>query len=317
MSEICASITVSQELYNNHVEPHGISNCLNVSLMKEIIRKYNNTVIDFLKIMIHSAIINEIGKTKNVIRCGLNTITHTFHLVFHLTQNINTTYDLCQKACYYYLEYIEQMNEFAVDIVQSETRNNQIDLHHEYVQNFNNNDAIMFVYNKTINGIRSTQSTSVGEVIQNNKNVTSTQNSTTYIFLKNMSSIAHIILNWQYVELSTEQRLVVCQTHLYKYISLLLLHNTTESSNVYETVLYPITSIEYIQSKLKMDFNKYNDFLDEYYKHIKKLQKHNLLPSESELCNHRFQLLYDKDSKCMDIFMTKSTKYFVKYIFPE
>ena len=182
---------------------------------KEIIRKYNCIVIEYLTMMMNSDLIKEIGKTKPVIFCGLSAVIHTFKLVFHFTQNITTTYQLCQKACNHYLEYIEQMNEVTFDTTKladckpsnvldcSEPANHVVGLNHEYIQQFNNNDVIMYVYNKTINNVHLNRI--VGENTENNINSASS------VILRNVCEITNVLLNWQNTELTIDQRFIICQ----------------------------------------------------------------------------------------------------------
>ena len=70
---------------------------------------------------------------KYVISHGLTTIGHVFQNLYMYTNNIELTFFHCQKAIYYYIEFIGQIG----------------DDHHSFLQ-LNSKDATLFVYKKTI-----------------------------------------------------------------------------------------------------------------------------------------------------------------------
>jgi hypothetical protein len=269
---------------------HAI-NSLNHSLhIKELIRKYNGVVTEYFTIMIQSKIVGEMEDKHNIFFIGLNTIMHTFKLIFQLTCNINTTYQLCQKACYYYLEYIEQTieNDTTTNLVSElnqETKRCKIN---------NHNDVVIFVYNKTINGIRPS-----GRICSVDGIITTAQLSEASTeqlrFLKNLSFITNTLINWNNLELSPEQRLIMCQKYLTKYLTLFSSCLDNISTNL-NTTLSPMAYIKLVQSKVQMNYEKYDEFIYEYYKKSKNLQMNNLFPSESELFNIGYNLFYKQTS---------------------
>jgi hypothetical protein len=316
-------------MLNYHIESntdvHAIHS-LNHSLQKkELIRKYNGIVTEYFTIMIQSKIIGEMEDKHNIFFVGLNTIIHTFKLIYYLTFNTNTTYHLCQKACYYYLEYIEQTieNDKTINLVSELNQETKRCTIH------NHNDVVIFVYNKTINGIRSTGRNIMTEqqcevsgrrhnvALRSNEvvepeYVTLVKHSEYLHFFKNLSSVTHTLMNWNNLELSPGQRLIICQKYLTKYLTLF---SSCFDENVppLNTTLSPTECIKLVQSKIPMNYEKYDEFIHEYYKKSKNLQMNNLFPSDSELFNIGFHLFYKQTPDYNEFY--KSTKTFVKQLF--
>jgi len=270
---------------------------------KDLFRKFNNIVIEYLTIMTQSAIIMEIEKTKSIVQIGLNAVIHTFKLIFHLTQNINTTYRHCQKACYYYLEYIEQLNRATADVtnISDCTSNCEDDSAHNLNVAINSNNVVTFVYNKTINSIRS-ESAKIVNRSDTNSNI-----------LTQVSYITNVLLNWENTSLTTVMQLNLCQNYLLKYI--LLFTSECSANGIDESIsLTPIACLELVQSKIPMNFDKYEEFVSIFYKQIHKLQKENLYPSDTDLHNNCTELFYNLNVNYSEIFMTKPVKQFIKLL---
>ena len=70
---------------------------------------------------------------KFIVIRGIETITHVFNTILHYTKNLEITYLHCQKAYYYYTEFICQISEDQNVFLQLSSK-----------------DAIMYVYKKTI-----------------------------------------------------------------------------------------------------------------------------------------------------------------------
>jgi len=68
-----------------------------------------------------------------ILKNGLNTLNHIFNIILLFTNNIDLTYFHCQKAYYYYVEFISQIS----------------DDNHSFLQ-LNSIDATLFVYKKTL-----------------------------------------------------------------------------------------------------------------------------------------------------------------------
>jgi hypothetical protein len=193
------------------------------------------------------------------IQLGLNVLNHVFRIIRQLSKNqIDIAAAYSKKAGYYYLEYIEQMK----------TSEN----------NLNVLDAVSFVYSKTISQYRE----------ENQLDEPAT------ISMVDIEPISNIILNWANSKINIEQRMLICQNHVSKYIHL-------------ENIEPYLELIKNVQTKIPMTFDKYAEFLEEFYKIVKKQPEIELLDRRDKTMN-----LFSKEY--IEIYESKSMKQFVKWI---
>ena len=99
----------------------------------EIFSKYINTINDYLNQCHDNINIQNIKYFKYIINQGVKTISNVFLMIYLYTNNLSLTLFHCQKAIYYYIEFIGQIG----------------DDNHSFLQ-LNSKDATLFVYKKTI-----------------------------------------------------------------------------------------------------------------------------------------------------------------------
>lgn len=101
---------------------------------KEIIKTYTEIIIEFIKFVFENIETKNANNYSNfMIFRGLDTITHVFHNLLYHTKNLVLTSIHTQKSFYFYLEFIEQINQEQHIFLQLSSR-----------------DATMYVYKKTI-----------------------------------------------------------------------------------------------------------------------------------------------------------------------
>jgi hypothetical protein len=98
----------------------------------EIIKKYLILVVEYFKFIFSQ---NISLKIENLIK-GFETITHVYLNILYYTKNIDVTYYHSEKAYYYFLEYVEQINNDENAYLQLTSK-----------------DAIIYVYKKTLSNI--------------------------------------------------------------------------------------------------------------------------------------------------------------------
>jgi hypothetical protein len=125
----------------------------------------------------------------NIIYIGLNTVIHIFRITFMKYKNIEITSHYCRQGFLYYLEYINQISNI------------------ELQNTLNINDAITFVYSKTL----TEKSESIISNIEINEKITN--------IVTNLSNIVNGILLWK-IDLPNEKRLEIINLQLPKYLSL-------------------------------------------------------------------------------------------------
>jgi hypothetical protein len=100
---------------------------------EEVIDKYISLVNEFLKFILEKIKIKNKNYSKFIIIRGYETITNIFNIILYCTKNLDLTIYHCQKAYYYYVEFIEQISNVDHILLQ-----------------LNSRDALMYVYKKTI-----------------------------------------------------------------------------------------------------------------------------------------------------------------------
>jgi len=98
----------------------------------ELIKMLLNIIYEYLDNMQNSEFFMKLENNIFLLSIGFRMMIHIFQLNYIHSKNINDVYFNCQKAYYYYLEYLEQM--YSTNMCQ--------DLNHL--------DAMLFVYSKTL-----------------------------------------------------------------------------------------------------------------------------------------------------------------------
>lgn len=107
--------------YNNTIELNEKKYCiLYIQLLKRFVVYFNESIS-----------VNTLDNIDYILINGFNMLKHVFTQLLLYTKNIDLTYYHSQKAYYYYIEFISQLNE-------------------NLFLNLNSKDALLFVYRKTI-----------------------------------------------------------------------------------------------------------------------------------------------------------------------
>jgi hypothetical protein len=99
----------------------------------EVIDKYILLLNEFLKYILEKIKINNNNYSKFIIIRGYETLTNIFNIILYCTKNLDLTIYHCQKAYYYYVEFIEQISNVDHALLQ-----------------LNSRDATTYVYKKTL-----------------------------------------------------------------------------------------------------------------------------------------------------------------------
>ena len=100
---------------------------------KEVVDKYLEVIIEYIKCIFENIKIKKTTISKYIMIRGLDTITHVFRFLLLYSKNLNMTFYNTQRAFYYYIEFIDQISEEEISYLK-----------------LNSNDAILYVYKKTI-----------------------------------------------------------------------------------------------------------------------------------------------------------------------
>jgi len=99
----------------------------------DIFSKYILLINEYINHFIENIYTEDKKYFEYILQKGINTINHVFKILLLYTKNIDTVYHNCQKSYIYYIEFIGQIGQES----------------HSFLQ-LNSNDAMLFVYKKTI-----------------------------------------------------------------------------------------------------------------------------------------------------------------------
>lgn len=99
----------------------------------DIIDKISQLLMDYFKFIIENIKLKKTNFSRFIITRGLDTIINVFNHILFYTKNLDVTYFHCQKAFYFYVEFVGQISEDEKMFLQLSSR-----------------DAATYVYKKTI-----------------------------------------------------------------------------------------------------------------------------------------------------------------------
>ena len=96
----------------------------------DIYNKFTSIINEFILHMLDN---NKSENVENELYEGIKTLTHVFKFLILYTKNLDLTIYHCQRAFYFFIEFMDQMNDESHSFLQLTIK-----------------DAILFVYKKTI-----------------------------------------------------------------------------------------------------------------------------------------------------------------------
>jgi len=99
----------------------------------DVVEKVSRLFIDYFKFITENIKLKKSSFSRFIISRGLDTIIHVFNHILFYTKNLDVTYFHCQKAFYFYIEFVGQISEDEKMFLQLSSR-----------------DASTYVYKKTI-----------------------------------------------------------------------------------------------------------------------------------------------------------------------
>ena len=115
--------------------------------ISDVVCKFSELIVDYFKLITENVKFKKTNFSRFIITRGLSTITSVFNYILLYTKNLDLTYFHCQKAFYFYVEFVGQISEDEKMILQLSSR-----------------DATTYVYKKTIFEISN-------ELKKNNENI--------------------------------------------------------------------------------------------------------------------------------------------------
>lgn len=123
-------------------------------LLQDILTKFLTIIIGYFNIITEKIMIKNKQYFIFILIRGLETIIHVFQTIFYYTKNLDLTFYHCQKAYYFYIEFIEQISDDNITFLQLTSR-----------------DAVLFVYKKTIYDLNNEYKKNINEPSEEDKNL--------------------------------------------------------------------------------------------------------------------------------------------------
>ena len=252
-----------------------------------IISKYTNVMREFFKLMNQSEILKNSANPNPSLYIGMNAIHRVFEFTLLKTKSVDNAYYYSQKSYYIFLEYMEQINKS------------------DLTQNLNHMDAILFVYKKTIydihDGETKNSSNTVSNIMSLNDDKMNYDDKQMKKILYQISVFSKIVFFWENDAINFEQRVAIANNHLERF---LLRIDSIDLINSY---------LEMIQQKVSMDYNKYNELLEELIERFEKTKKNNILKEmdKDEIFLTKF---YVEEDVFFEKFNEGTTKDLVKWM---
>jgi hypothetical protein len=101
--------------------------------ISDVAKKISELFIDYFKFIVENVKLKKTNFSRFIITRGLDTIINVFNHILFYTKNIDVTYFHCQKAFYFYVEFVGQISQDEKMFLQLSSR-----------------DASTYVYKKTI-----------------------------------------------------------------------------------------------------------------------------------------------------------------------
>ena len=236
---------------------------------KELIDRYEAVLYDYLVVMNSSETLKTMDCQKYAIQLGLTAITHIYKLAFCFTKNVSTSADYCQKGIYCFIEYIEQTYKLGyVNAAGSPIP-------------FDFMDAILFIYDKTISELRSSDGNDLDEhsgsssAFTNILSVSQLHQAQGDDYLQCKSAldqfgrVASILLWFNNPTFSLIDQMDIVDTHLIDFLTYTV-DNSNLSPSTDDIFLFIETAQETIAA---FDKREYMDFLVAIKKQLKKQSK--------------------------------------------
>jgi hypothetical protein len=128
--------------------------------VSEILNKFVNILIEYMRFISEKIMMKNKKYYCFIFERGVETLMHVFSVIFYYTKNLDLTFYHTQKACYFYVEFIEQISDDNVTFLQLSSR-----------------DATLFVYKKTIFDINNEYKKNIQEPTEEEKIILSKINS--------------------------------------------------------------------------------------------------------------------------------------------
>jgi len=251
----------------------------------QILDTYSKLINEYFGLLNESEIMKEMNFPISSVYIGANAIHRVFEIILMKTKSIEKTYYYCQRAYYYYLEYIEQIYRANLS------------------QNLNHMDIILFVYKKTIydtyDGDDNDNSHTLSNIMTlNNETLAFDEKELRKILLRIAKTI-NVIFHWENTTIEFHERKAISNNYLNRYLHKI---DAIDSSLQY---------LEVIQEKMDTEYDVYDELLKEI---IKKMET-NRSKTGIDLNDFILTKFYLEEPQCREKFENGNMKEFVRWLY--
>jgi hypothetical protein len=263
-----------------------------MSLQSQVVDKYASIMNEFFHLIQQSDLMQKLNYPVQSLTIGLNALHRVFEFVLIRTKNIEKAYYYSQKTYYYYLEYIEQIHTSNLS------------------QSLNHMDAILFVYKKTIfNMFDGTPdddaSSTMSNIMTLSENVLKfDERDFQDLFLK-ISKLTNLLFDWKNENLDFHHRNQICNLYLMRFLRRI------------DTMTSTIEYLEILQTKMNMNYDKYEELLKEILEKSEKTRRSRSNSFLSDIDKHEYFLMkfYIEEPIFREKFDAGNMKEFVRWMY--
>lgn len=203
---ICLIRNYTELLFNNTMYiPFSLMSSQPSKTLKQIIAEHYFYSIRELFIQIDKSDVIKTSDKLNIIQSiGVNAIHRVFEYVLLQKKNIDHAKYHSQQACYYFLEYIEQIHLSGL------------------THSLNNKDAVLFVYKKTIFEMRDDDSVHSSNTISNiltmSDDLLNINNNEWRNMYSRILNIVNLLFYWNNQNYTFQDRKHICDELLLRYL---------------------------------------------------------------------------------------------------
>jgi hypothetical protein len=174
------------------------------SLKQCISELYFNAIQELFNQIEQTDLNKQTDKLSNIMFIGVNSIHRVFEYVLLRKKNIEKATYYARQACYYFVEYMEQIHTSNL------------------TNNLNNTDAVMFVYKKTIfemhDGDDSSSSNTMDNILTMTNDLLHINDEEWRSMYSRILQIVNVIFYWNNHTYSFKERKVICDELLLRYL---------------------------------------------------------------------------------------------------
>jgi hypothetical protein len=233
----------------------------------EILNKFVRVLVEYMRLISETITMKNKQYYKFIFERGIETLIHIFSIIFYYTKNLELTFYHCQKAYYFYIEFIEQISDDNITFLQLSSR-----------------DAILFVYKKTIFDLNNDYRKNIMEPTNEEKNILSLVDSYSYIY-KNI--IQFIINHKDFTYDNKNEYINNCCNYIETFGENININKNKTKKNIIECIYLFTNLLADKQIEIKTFFNLLEEFIKKI--NIKKKINEKLIKNkiyDSEINNY-------------------------------